>query len=172
MGSQRQNHQLEVGEDVKFQNRWWVFERIAWVFMALLLLAALLGLLGPGLLSRTRLSDRDSGLSLEFHRFERHQSPAQLKVTISPHALPHPPQLLELQLQRHHLSKIELSRIDPEPEQVAVSSDHAVFSFRTSKSDRPIQITFHFKPSSFGKLTGTFSLPGQPSLPFAQFVYP
>lgn len=51
MGSQRQNHQLEVGEDVKFQNRWWVFERIAWVFMALLLLAALLGLLGPGLLS-------------------------------------------------------------------------------------------------------------------------
>jgi hypothetical protein len=39
---------LEIQEDLPFQRREWLVERVAWGVMALLIVAALLGLFGTG----------------------------------------------------------------------------------------------------------------------------
>src|SRR3712207_4138009 len=45
---------LEVAEDLTFQRREWAAQRVGWVLLALVIAAALAGLLGRGPLSTTR----------------------------------------------------------------------------------------------------------------------
>ena len=53
---------LEISPDLNFQRRSWAMQRFAWVVLALFILAALLGLFGPGPLSQTRAEQQDSPL--------------------------------------------------------------------------------------------------------------
>jgi hypothetical protein len=73
---------LEIAEDYEFQKRLWIVQRVGWVVMGLLSLAGLLGLLGAGLFSQTKAGQPSDPLWLEYERFERFQSPVQLKVHV------------------------------------------------------------------------------------------
>lgn len=68
---------LDIAQDLEHQRREWVIERIGWAIMALILLAALAGLLGSGPLSNARIDHPGSHLSAEYNRFERYQSPTK-----------------------------------------------------------------------------------------------
>ena len=64
---------LEVDEDLPFQRRAWVAQRIGWVLMALFVLAAAVGLLGAGPLSHARI-DVPGLMTLEYERFARFET--------------------------------------------------------------------------------------------------
>jgi hypothetical protein len=71
-GANLQRHgDLEIPEDLPFQRREWVAERVAWAVMALLIAGALLGFFGTGPLSRTTAGDEAGPLWLEYERFAR-----------------------------------------------------------------------------------------------------
>jgi hypothetical protein len=66
-----------------FQRRFWVAERIGWLIMVGLLLAALLGLLGAGGLLGT--AERQvEGVSVTWARFQRLGRAAPLHITLPP----------------------------------------------------------------------------------------
>lgn len=48
MGQVKDVRDLESEENLAFQERQWVVQRVAWVVVLALLVAGLLGLLGPG----------------------------------------------------------------------------------------------------------------------------
>jgi hypothetical protein len=61
--------QLQIDEDLAFQRREWKIQRVGWGAMALVIIAALLGVFGTGPLSNATL-ERE-GLRLEYERFCR-----------------------------------------------------------------------------------------------------
>ena len=60
-----------VREDVRFQAATWTLERVAWVLLALVPLAALAGIFSHGPLSHKTAVPADSNLSLRYERFQR-----------------------------------------------------------------------------------------------------
>jgi hypothetical protein len=73
---------LQITEDLDFQHRIWKLQRIGWAVMVLLILAAVLGLFGRGILSRAVVTDAQGQLSVEYSRFARFQAPVELVVRI------------------------------------------------------------------------------------------
>ena len=71
---------LDDGKNLRMQKYEWIFERTAWVLMIALLLAAVLGLFGPGPLSfRTRTS-ADGKLVVDYYAVQRHEAPSELCI--------------------------------------------------------------------------------------------
>jgi hypothetical protein len=62
---------MEVNADIEFQRRVWRVQRIGWLIIAAVIVAALLGVFGGGPLSRAAV--QGDGLRLEYERFARLQ---------------------------------------------------------------------------------------------------
>src|SRR5215207_519621 len=106
---------LELDQDLTYQQREWRVERISWIVWLLLIVAALLGLLGPGPLSQTRAGSQDERVWVDYERFVRYRSPTQLIVHIEPDAAQEG--MFHLQLDQEFIAKAQIQRIDPEPDQ-------------------------------------------------------
>jgi hypothetical protein len=42
------NDEITVGEDLQFQRKWWVFERVIWILFSLILVLDIAGVFGRG----------------------------------------------------------------------------------------------------------------------------
>lgn len=162
-------HDLDIEEDVPFQERAWRVERVGWTVMALVIAAALAGVLGPGPFSKTELSDRSVKMKAEFNRFERYQSPVILKVRIDPAVVSG--EEVPLTLNRGFVDEVEMKHIDPEPERIETSGAHLNYYFAAS-SNSPAHITFHYEPNRFGKMPVELSAGQNIKLSFEQFYFP
>ena len=162
--------ELEIQQDLPHERLEWRIERVAWVTMALVLLAGLLGLLGPGPLSSATADARDSALRVEYNRFERYQSPSMLRVHLAPGAARDGK--ARLWLSRGYVENIELRHIDPEPESVEVEHDRLIYTFSLPEATRPTAVTFRFEGNKFWRLPVSVGLDGGPHLNLRQFFYP
>jgi hypothetical protein len=161
---------LEIAEDLKYQLRSWTVQRIGWVFMGLLSLAGLLGLLGSGLLSWAQVGKPEDRFWLEYERFERFQSPAQLRVHFKPGS--GTAGQVRIWIDRDYLEQIQLQQVTPQPERVEAEADHLVYVFHTATTDRSTAVTFYFQPQQIGSIAGSVGIQTQQVINFSQFVYP
>jgi len=160
---------LDCAQDLPYQRREWFVERVGWALMLLLVLAALLGLLGSGPLSQAVASATDASMQVEYPRFDRYQSPTELRV----HLQPTPGMDTgRLWLDREFIDRVQLARIDPEPLATAVAPDRFVYSFGLLPADAPVTITFHLEPNRFGRMPVRLGLVDGPELAFTVFVLP
>jgi hypothetical protein len=104
---------LEIRQDLDFQRREWRAQRIGWVVMALIALAALLGLTGNGVLARATAGSPTDPLRLEYSRFDRLQSPSTLEVEIAGDSVEG--QQIELLIDRGYVQGVLIEKIVPEP---------------------------------------------------------
>jgi hypothetical protein len=160
---------LEIAQDMPHQRLAWKIERVGWLLMALLLLAALVGLLGPGLLSDATAGQRGSALSVEYSRFERYQSPNQLRVQIG--AVATQGGKANLWFNREFIENIELRHIDPEPENVEAAADRFTYSFNLHPGQSS-GVTLHFEPNKFGHMPIRVGTSAGAEISFWQFYYP
>ena len=63
------SRQYPVQEDMAFQRRMWIVQRIGWALLGVISLAALCGLFGNGVLSKRTATGAE--MSIEYERFER-----------------------------------------------------------------------------------------------------
>jgi hypothetical protein len=161
---------LQVHQDLPHEKREWRIERAGWIAGALVLLAALAGLLGPGPLSSTAAGLPGSDLWVQYNRFARYQAPEILRVHLGPGALR--AQQVRLSLSRDYVKNIELTHIDPEPERVDAGPEALIYTFNISQRQAPVMLSFHFQPNHFGTLPATLAVDDGPRVAFSQFVYP
>lgn len=158
---------LELDQDLEFQRREWVAERIGWFAIAALLVAALLGVFGSGPLSSA--SSGDDLVRIDYERFGRLLTPVKLRVQLGEGASAEG--VARVWIASHYLESMELEGVTPEPDATEAHADRVVFAFVMGDGG-PGAVTFHMRPDGFGALTGRVGLVDGPELRFWQFVYP
>ena len=161
---------LEVGQDTIFQRYQWTVQRWGWAILALVLLAALLGLLGRGPLSSTDAEAPDQSLRVKYNRFIRVRAPADLKISVAAKASQNG--AIRLWIDREYLDHLQVKHITPRPEHEEAGSDRHIFVFRAAAPGNPVEIVLHFEPEKPGPHTCRVGLVDGPELSFEQFAYP
>lgn len=168
----RQVGDLQINEDLEFQRRLWRFQAIGRVVMVLVLLAALSGLLGPGLLSNGASADSaQSSVGVEEHeRFLRFMKPTTLRIDLESGAATG--EEARVWLDRRYMEGMQIQHISPQPQRVEAGPEGLTYVFYIEDPNRPTAFTFDLQPQKFGVLQGQVGLEDEEPVSFTQFVYP
>jgi hypothetical protein len=159
---------LEVDQDLEFQRRDWTFERAGWVAMLVVVVAALLGLLGDGPLSRAAGTTADHSLRVEYGRFERHGARARLTLFVRRDSTAG--SAASLWIADEFLRGISLEHIEPQPVRQVSVGDRTLFDIAVAGDSA--RLTLSFTPLALGARRLELGLMGREPLTLSQFVYP
>jgi hypothetical protein len=152
-----------VGEHMRFQRRMWVIERIGWLVLALIVVLALLGLFGSGVLSKSRVSA--GSLTIDYARFER----ATRSTRFTFHFAASPNNQRRLRLNRPFLGDYEISSIQPPPARSSADGLDLTFA---APAGRAADVVIWAHPHSYGTMQLEARADDEPPLKFSVFVYP
>ena len=60
----RVNDEIEVGEDLEFQRKWWRFENLAWILFTLVIVLDIAGLFGRGPIAKAERRSADGAIDV------------------------------------------------------------------------------------------------------------
>jgi hypothetical protein len=161
---------LEVNQDPEYQRRTWIVQRVGWVLMCLIVLAALLGLTGRGPLSTATAGLPDGPLRVEYQRFDRHRAPSEFQILLPASEAPNGQ--VRVWIDRGYLSGVEIQTIVPEPESVEIGEDRVTYSFNVNRAGPPVRLGFRVTYDGFGPKRGGIGLEDGEPVTFGQFIYP
>ena len=159
---------FQVNQDLAFQQRDWKVQRIGWIAMLLMILAALTGAFGHGPLGRAE-AGRVGGLRVQYERLTRHGSSSYLRIHLP--AIQGPGEA-RVWLDRRYADGVRIESIVPEPESVELTPERVMYTFRLGPGAQAARITFDVTPMAMWSKTATLGLEGGEMLTFSQFVYP
>ena len=133
MGEVGRAGDLDITQDLDFQRRQWMIQRVGWVTMGLVMIAGLIGLMGTGPLSKTSTGDPDDGLQINFQRFDRRHAPSEMRIDIAGDAIYEGE--AQVWIDRRFLDRIELEQVIPEPEDVRSEPNREIYVFRAGGSE-------------------------------------
>ena len=167
---------LSTPDKLEFQRNNWRAERVGWAALAAVVLAALLGLFGDGVLSNDEAASADGMLTVAYRRFLRAESPAKLEVTAA-QALADGGRLA-IRLDAAWLARFEIVAIEPEPESTTLAPDRTTFLFATTAASataatasEPVTVRFRLEAEKAGVAAGAVGV-GTAQIELRQFVYP
>jgi hypothetical protein len=161
---------IDIDEDIVYQEREWKAQRVGWVIIWLLLLAALLGVFGKGVLSDAQAADPTQVLSVKYARFERYRSPTTIELVIGPTLTG--AGKFAIALNREFVDRVSIDRIDPEPESVKSDSNRLLYEFEVTADNQPAHVYINYEYAQFGASEVQINLENGPALVLHQFVYP
>lgn len=157
--------------NLAYKRREWRVQRVGWVLMLAVTLAAAAGLFGVGPISDATAGAEGSALHVRYDRFTRMKAPTALEVFVT--AGPADEGEAAVWFDRDFLSRLRVQAIVPEPQDVSVSPDRVTYTFLVDADTAGVlQVTFHVKPEHFGRHGGRMGVPGGPEVELSQFVYP
>lgn len=162
--------ELELGEDVGFQRKEWRFERVGWALMALVLAAALLGLLGPGPLSSATAGKEGGALWANYDRFAHRSALTTLEVHAGRETVQEGQ--LRLWVSRSLLAGNEVRAIQPEPDQASTAGDRVVYTFAVDDPAQGVDVIFYLEPRQYWRQRVALGVEGGPEVGFTQVLYP
>jgi hypothetical protein len=164
---------LDIDVDMAFQRRAWLVQRVAWAVMALLVAAALGGLLGPGPLTRATAGE-PGALEAEYQRLTRYEDAEVLTLRLAPAVTA--PGVVRVSVNREYLDHARVESVMPAPERTEAAEGRVVFAFRVAEPGRPLDVSFTLKPRRIGPTEARLRVesPGAPGreVRFRQFAYP
>jgi len=144
---------LQLEEHRDFQERFWTFERWAWVGFGLILLAALAGLGGGGgVLAHTTITS-EAG-KVDYPRVARWESADEVTVTFGSPREEH-----RLTLSPQFSQYFQIEDIQPLPERSLTSPAGEAMVFR-SENGPPSKVVLHLRPQRPGLASYEVSLDG------------
>lgn len=156
----------QMDQDLPFQRVNWGVERIGWIAMATVLVAALLGLFGRGWLSHTIASDASDRLVVEYDRFLRADAKTELRV----HARSGK-DTLHLSFDAEYLRAFEMDKVIPEPLKVTLTASEHTYVFSVGESAARVEVALVLLPKRCGKVEGRVRS-DEASVAISHFVYP
>lgn len=164
------NERLDLDQDLKFQRREWLFQRVGWLLWVALIVAGLAGLVGPGPLSSNTAATPDGRLVVNYNRYVHRHHPTQFKLTIQPES--EQDESVRLHVSQPLLERIQISRIEPEPASSQLTADGVWYEFNCEPGTKTLQAVFHLEHGEIGRGTGQLQLTGDQPLNASFFVYP
>jgi hypothetical protein len=160
---------LEISEDAGFEVKEWRWQRAGRWLVLLVVLTALSGLTGKGLLSRTQSATSDGAQRVEYDRFLRKHDGAVLTISLRrPTA-----SRTSIDISAAYLERMKIERMTPEPEDESLAGDSQRFMFasRVGPGGKS-QVVIHFEPMQTGSIEGSLRIDGGAPLSIRHFVYP
>ncbi len=125
-----------IREDMRFQRRYWLFERIGWAILVLIAAAAAAGTFAGGPLAAA--AGTGQGFSASYERFARRGVETRLSVTL--------PAGRTLWMQG--IDGFDVVRVDPEP--ATVRSERQGLAYDFAPGTGAGVVTFRLKPRAWG----------------------
>jgi hypothetical protein len=162
---------LETPEQMEFQRRSWVAQRVGWVVFMFILIAAVLGVFGgAGPLASVSTGDENSPIRVDYKRFIRFLEPTQFQIQVRPQASDG--DRVRVWINRPYLDKFVIQSITPQPEGQEAAADRVIYEFKLSEAGQPFQITFEIRHTQPGFLYAEIGLEDGSAIDFTQLIYP
>ncbi len=161
------------GEDIAYERREWVIQRIAWVVMGLVVVAALLGFLGSnGPFATATLTAPDDSFQVEYVRIDHHNAVSELEITIAPEMVEDGQ--VRLWFDSAFIHNLGVESVLPEPESVESGSERVTYVFAVSDFDArgPLDVTFSYDREGYWWQHGHLGVEGGGDVELRQFVFP
>ncbi|WP_219416215.1 hypothetical protein [Pseudonocardia nigra] len=158
---------LQLEEPERAGRRTEVAQRVAWGVFALIALAALAGLIGPGPLSSATVTDPSGLVRIDYDRFTRFKGDSSLQLQVQPAK----PGTAEVWISSEFLSGVQIQQVWPQPDTWTAANGGDVLTFPVSDTD-PVTVEMQVRPDHIGMLRGAIGVPGGEPAQFWQFGYP
>lgn len=146
-----------------------VAQRIGWSVLALIVVGALAGLFGPGLLTTVTQTAPSGLVQFEYPRFTRYIADTYLHLRVRPD--PAQPGKAQVWISSEYLSGVQVQQVQPTPSSWTGVDGGVVLAFPV-KGLEPITVQMLVRPDEVGLLPGALGAPGREPIEFWQFVYP
>ena len=163
-----QSKELEVHEDIAFQRRDWLAQRVGWGAIGLLLLAALAGLTGSGPLSRVTRTD-GRHFTVEYERFLRHGARTAMTLRVAPEAITEG--RVRIAVDRGFFVANDLQRLVPDPNAARGREEEVEFIYDVAPGDG-LQVRWTLEPDQLGGHSTSVRLNDRPAIEIEQFTFP
>lgn len=161
--------ELDLDEDLRFERRSWVAERVAWVVFAALVAAALLGLFGEGPLSTSEARSPDGSVVVAFERFARRGGATDVFVQVDPRL--NSEEGFEIVFSDEFLDSFTVRDIQPQPDATRSLDEGLSFSFLSGPGDAMRRVRFSLNTDSMGSIGYDIRVADQ-TLSINHFIYP
>jgi hypothetical protein len=147
---------LDVAEGLAHEQKSHRAEHVARGALYGVVVLAIAGLFGPGPLSSAAVASPDGSLTIAYHRFVRHDAPAQLTFRVPASEVG---------------ADSRLVSFSPEPRSARSEGERVVYTINvTPGAEASFQITY--RPRVQGLKAGSAGRVGGPSLETWHFIYP
>jgi hypothetical protein len=160
---------LQIQEDLGFQATMWRVQRVGWAVLGLLVVAAVLGAFGRGVLSGAVTGDPD-GVRVEYERFPHRGSPTSVRVRVAGAAVAGDE--ARVWLSRGWLESMRVEQISPSPSAEGIVPGRIVLTIPVRPGTDEVAVSLRLRPDDAGPAHGEAGVVGGPSVRFSQFVYP
>ncbi len=158
---ERVKHTLDLKEEIDLQEKGWKVQRIGWVIIALIVIAAALGFFGLGPVSKQKQQFGNN--SIEFERYMRYEAEVEIKLNVTPNN-----GLAVLTVPQQYLESFEISKVMPQPEKQEIVNDNYQFTFLTQS---PSIVRVFLIPKKIGSVEGQITVNNQ-AITISQYIYP
>lgn len=158
------SRQYPVRENMRFQRRTWIAERIGWTILVLITLVALSGVFGNGPLSWQTASG--GSLTVDYERFQRVTRLSRFTFEIGRQSGPE----LQLHLSSAFQQNFEISNIQPQPTRSTAGADGIDLAFAGKGAGA--RIIIWARSRRYGVSNISARLGEEAPVPFWVFVYP
>jgi hypothetical protein len=159
---------LEIESDDTFRRRESAAESVGWLLLVLVLLAALVGLLGPGPLSAGQARSPSGRVSVHYQRVAHREADDTVTIELARDA--GDTALLTIGLGGDWLEELDLRGITPEPSEQVGTPDGLELRIPTSGSGR-VRVVLALRTGDLGTTHATVRVGGE-DVSFTQFVLP
>jgi hypothetical protein len=159
-GTQSENQQsmAPIGcHHAAFERRSWLVQRVAWLALSAVVIAALAGAFGRGPLSQKQVVSGDGSLVVHYDRAVRNNSPLRLEFQVDADA----DGTAFLWISRAYLDQFELC--ETEPRALMQTAEHERLVLRLSARGQAAKVVLHLKPRRPGFASGDIGLGDPPS---------
>lgn len=161
---------LELNEDISFQEREWTAERIGWVALFVLLALAVLGLFGNGPISWTSATSDSGALEVSFERFGRRGGTQS--VTLRAEASAASEGAWEIDISSDYLGAVRVDAMTPQPDSVAAVPGGSRYTFLQASDGADLEVEFSLTPTSLWGASGDIGLVEGDPVTVRHFFFP
>lgn len=160
---------LELDQDLTFEQRQWVVQRGVWIVLVALLVSTVLGVFGSGPLSSAAVTSADGMLRVEYERFVRREVIHELSLTVTVEE-PGNGQV-EVWVDVNSLDAMVVDTISPEPSEERGEGDRQIFVFEMGEANQ-LSIRFDVAREDIGWSRVHVGIVGGDDVSFTQISYP
>jgi hypothetical protein len=164
----RVNSEIEVGEDLEFQRKWWRFENIVWILFTLIIVADIAGLFGRGPIAKAERRAADGTIDVKYERIERTDSPSIVSIGFGPSAI-HDGKI-KLFISESLVKGLGTQRVVPAPSDTTIGDGGLTYTFPASKP--PATVDLALQPSGPGVYHFTIGVANAQPIQAKVFVVP